>query len=169
MTDKFIRAMFGTAEVLGREISKERVKGYWSVLGHFGDDVIVQALKVSVVRSGYFPTPSDLISIINGEDKDPEAEAMAAWSELQNCLRSSEAQSMIDSDLRVKSGVIAAGGLYDLRMGWSGEAVHWKARKFIKAFIGTSARRRKELAGREVKRISEIIEDLKPEGEDDAK
>jgi hypothetical protein len=164
LDEKYVRAMFGTAEMLGVSLSAERVAGYWSVLGHFGTTRIVAALRVTArtARFPRFPLPSELIEIITGVEGDDELAAVAAWVALLEALATPEAYQMTKEDARVKAGVTACGGLYVMRTGSDGESMTWKQRKFVTAYRGQAraeGRRFSELGatsvGQIVKEISE--------------
>ena len=142
MDDRFVRAIFGAAETLGETLTEVRVRGYWSILGHYGTDRIVEALAISLRINRWFPRPCELIDILDGNIGNTEADAIIAWVALLEILKTPAAKDLCDRDPRVAAGVKAAGGLYDLRFRPSGEDDHWKQRKFIHGFTGWTRLRR---------------------------
>lgn len=146
-----VRCMVGVAETLGVEMSPERIAGYWSLFGHYGERPLVKAILQFITTPGvgpFFPSPSQLIEILEGAPAATEAEATATWVSVLTACRGGGGSiaAMCAADPRIRVGLIAAGGEYNVRTGADGEDERWRQRRFVQGFMGATELRRKSVA-----------------------
>jgi len=144
MSPDFVKAMYAVADLLDAEMTQTKVEGYWIMLQHYGEAQLIEALSHAAITEKRFPVPARLIEILEGEDPATEAGAQAAWVAVMRCLSTPQVYDLERSDPRIAAGITAAGGTWLLRTGADDEAMIWKQRKFVQAFMGT---------GHEIKRI----------------
>ncbi len=139
----FARALAGVAEALNEPLSADRIRVYWAILQGYPEDELVQALGQIARESEFFPKPAKIISHMEGEGGNIEAEANLAWARIQAVQESpGQVRVLCEADSRIEAAMAAIGGWYSMRN--SGEEPKWMARKFILAFQGKHQSRIKE-------------------------
>lgn len=145
---KFAAAMTVVGTVFDEPISTEKVKAYWMLLCHYGEDKLVWALQKAAQRYNFFPKPAEIIQIVEGEAEDTEEEATAIWAELRSNLSDITKFNQCANrfnDPRVQAGLDALGWWHGIV--YSSEEPHWQLRTFRAAFCGKQDQMAKEKMG----------------------
>ena len=84
-TEKFIEYITATAEIYGRQLSKEAVKLYIALLKDYPFQDIEQAIQKCLTTNEMFPVPAAILNQLNAGN-DINAKAELAWSYVLNVI-----------------------------------------------------------------------------------
>ena len=137
-TEKFIEYITATAEIYGRQLSKEAVKLYIALLKDYSFQDIERAIQKCLMTKEMFPVPASIINELNcGDDINIRAEL--AWSYVLDVIDVCgiyESFTFKDKAIRKALSLID----YDIELCMcERNEIHWKKRDFIesyKAFAG---------------------------------
>jgi len=94
----------GLAEILGVEIKKSRVDGYWEVFKDYPDKELIRAINLSLKTNKFFPKPAELIELIEGSPAD---KSLQAWHISLEAIRNKSPQF---EDKRIVAVISDMGG-----------------------------------------------------------
>lgn len=109
----FFAGLAVIAETVNRKLSKVLMKAYWACLEPYPFAEVQQALNdvlknPDVKKHSYFPAPSDIIAIIEG---DVASKSLLAWTEVSKAIREiGHYDSVVFSDELIHAVIRDMGG-----------------------------------------------------------
>jgi hypothetical protein len=109
----FLAGLTVIAETVNRKLSKVLVRAYWSCLESYSFLEVQRAFEEilknpNVKKHAYFPSPSDIIAIIEG---DIGSKSLLAWTEVTKAIREiGHYDSVIFSDELIHAVISDMGG-----------------------------------------------------------
>lgn len=151
MTDndkaRFAELVTGTAEALGRNLSKAGIRVFWNALREHSLPEVERAFDAHIrgERGQFMPTPADIIRQISG---DPAERSMEAWRQVVDAMsRHGGGVTVMFSDPRVNAAIESMGGWPDLCA--STEDRKWLERRFREHYdVANPERGKRVLRGR---------------------
>lgn len=149
---QFARALTAVGEALNEPVSADRIRVYWTVLQHYGEDAAVRACAESLRRSKWFPKPAELIDIIEAGPRDRveiESDAAHAFGQIQAVMSDRAAvNALAAGDSRTAAGLAALGGYGGLVH--SNDAASYLALRFTRAYVGAEQAQHRQLKAEQI-------------------
>jgi len=139
----FASALTAAAVAYGIPIAPQRIEVYEQILGNYGEDALVTAIKtyLTLPTSRFFPVPADLIAVIEGDVGDDEAAGEVVFGRIARVGSDSHAvATIIDADPAAGVALQALGGWYAFAN--SDEAPKYQRRTFARSYALAARRQR---------------------------
>ncbi len=134
MKDKIAFKNFMTllGELFGKEISDTLKNAYWMILQPYSDGQCKKAFEVALTTCKFFPKPSEILELINGNQGE---QATLAWLRVHEAVKSVGPYESIDfsDDRAINSAIEAMGGWVHLCQA-SLDEWKWKRIEFEKLY-----------------------------------
>ena len=129
----FAEYLYATASVYGRELTKEVIKIYLSVLKDYSFDAIKKAIERCILTKETFPVPAVIIKELTDKG-DLLIRSELAWSYVLNVIDvCSIYESFTFKDKAIRKAISLID--YDVELcGCNRTETHWKKRDFIESY-----------------------------------
>ncbi len=132
-TEKFIEYITATAEIYGRQLSKEAVKLYIALLKDYSFQDIERTIQKCLMINETFPVPAAILNQLNAGN-DINARAELAWSYILDVIDVCgiyESFTFKDKAIRKTLSLID----YDVELCMCNRTeTHWKKRDFVESY-----------------------------------
>lgn len=143
MSDAFANAMTACAVAYGISLAPERIEVYEQLLGAYGEDALVNAIRVylTLPTSRFFPVPADLVGVLVGEVGSDEGAGEVTFGRIWRVAGDCHAITQItDADPAAKAAFDAIGGWRGFT--YSDEPMQYQRRTFARAYAVAAKRLR---------------------------
>lgn len=126
-----LNKLAGMGELFGKDLSPSILSLYLDILDRYSLEDVTRGLNKCSLTLKYFPKPSEIISAIEG---NPEELALAAWTSVENAVRSVGRYGKVSfEDGRIYRIVRSMGG-WEHVCSWKESDLDYRRQEFMKLY-----------------------------------